>query len=577
MLEMQSGFSTMVVYAVFFLYLLGLQLGCSLLVWYLLRDLQLDSDISFGLSFAGGMLLCSTISLALAWFKIQPSINSGLVWMGIEIALVGLLGFKYRRELWIGFSWRLLVLPLFFLVLLGARLAFINNLLVPSYSDSVEHVLIVQDLLQPDRHPQAYYRLARVPHPYYHFGFHALAAWLAGSTTTTAAQSVLLLGQYFQALAIFAIYPLARKIIKNSHGAWVLMLVGALIWPMPAFASNWGKYPAIASLTGLGFCLGLFAWMISTPKFGSRKSQAVLVFGVLATILLHSRQLLLLAGSGLVFWVLFDLKPNPFQSKAQKWVWGLSASIAAGMLLLAVQTLYGDQALIFNLVLLLLTLGALISDFRLTLGLIALVVLSVLLGAIPVKILLLNLRFDELIDHQFVEIVLFLPAAVLIWLGLEAGLRVIFKEKIRIGTGLLIAVTVGIALVNIVYYHSLRPSTCCVFVDRDDVFVMQTIKASLRPESVIAIAAVGKTKNYTAVDGGAWLESFTGMQARKIAFDTDFQSEKNRLCDSGIRYVYVDGLQNSFDEPSLQQAGGKKLFDSNAVGLYSLECPLAKQ
>ena len=571
MINLQAVISILVDHWPFLGYLLSCQFGFGLLVWLVLRDLCQDSETCLALSFSGGLLGFCLFCLSTTWFHLQPSLIPGLLLLAGALVL----SFLYGPALLRTHFWGLLKLLAFFAILLGLRLLFIHNLLVPPYADSVQHVQIVQDMLHPVQPPQAFFQISLSPKTYYHFGFHALAAWLAGSTNTTAAETVMLLGQYFQTMAVLSIFPLARTLLKTSAGAWGAMLICALLLPMPAYASNWGKYPAIASLTGMGFCLGLFATLINAKRPGSIKHWILLSIAIFSTLMLHSRQLMIFLIALVIYWV-FSRFVIP-QSQNSRVTQEKQFIAICMVLLLSLSILF----LIINtpsyyyvfLLVLILGAGAVYYDYDVALGVMAFAILIIFLGGFPYLADFLPKRFEVLMDPTFQKIILFLPLGLLAWLGLEGIAKFLLGEKFKNINAILLLFIVFVGVINISFFQDQHPSPCCVFMNDDDLFSFEWMKLNLPPHTLVGVSATGESRNYQASDGGAWAEMLAGFPTRKIAYDTNFEDELMNFCQHGLSYYYAGGMENSFDEYSLTQAGAHYIFGLGKVRIYSVNCP----
>lgn len=572
MSEIQNSFQSVLSHWFLFAYLLVVQAGFAVLIARLLSDIQIDQETRFILSMTGGLLAFSTFCLVLVGLKIPPSRWLGGLVLGFAI-LVLLANWRILID---GIPWGLAAITLFFLCLLILRLVFIQGLLVPPYADSVQHYLIVQDFLQPDRLPQAFYGFSLNPQTYYHTGFHALAAWLSGSSSTQPGQAILILGQYFQATAVLAMYPFARRFLRSAFGAWGVMILTGFILPMPAYASNWGKYPAIASLTGLGFCMGLFVVLVQVqPLFIRPRHWALLFGGILVTIFLHSRVLLFLCAAFLLYTV-FSWRVAPTaDDRAENDYSGLLI-LAAVVLGIAVYSnffvLYTTASTYDYIILVLFSITAFYAGARRTLALLAFVLLLGFLGLPSFFSPYLPVKYSVLMDQPFLEIILFYPFSLLIWLGLEGLILLVIGGKPEKFLPVLLTIVTAAGLLNVLYFQDQKPSSCCIFMSDDDLFSMEWMKRNLPENALVGIAATGSSGNFLPADGGAWIEPLTGIATRKILHTLDFSNQMSGLCHLGISYYYLDDSDNSFDEFALSRAGAEYLFGLGSVKIYKAKC-----
>jgi hypothetical protein len=106
----------------------------------------------------------------------------------------------------------------------------------------------------------------------------------------------------------------------------------------------------------------------------------------------------------------------------------------------------------------------------------------------------------------------------------------------------------------------------------DDLFAFEWMKLNLPNNTIIGIAATGKNGNLAPVDGGAWIEMLTSIPTRKLDTKKNFLGTKWNLCLENVTYLYVDNLENSFDEYNLIEAGAIRQFNLGTVSVYQLGC-----
>ena len=553
-----------------FLHLLSLQFAFAVLISNILAEIIFDKNLLTVLSFLGGILGATLFSLCLVVVKIKQSPVLGMAVFCISLALI----IWNRKQL--TFSATILKITIFFLFILLLRLIFIQNLLVPPYADSVTHLQIVLDFMSPERPPQATFYLSFDLKHYYHFGFHALAAWLSGVTTTDPIQAILILGQYFQALAVLAIYPLTHILSRNSLSAWTTMCISGLFLPIPSYASNWGKYPAIASMIGIAFVITIFLIRLKFKSFAPARFWWLIGLAVLSSICLHSRSILALMAIVVTYHLCIRI--NPLRKKQSAGEQDFDAErtratifvIFAMVIILLIWKL-GMPFWMFLVFILLFAL-AFYSDFFAAEFLSILVIIMGLGYFVPIQWFPLSARFEAIFDRHFLIIFFFLPASILVWLGLEGGLS-IFIDSNRISLRRwLLAVTVILGIINAVSIQNHRPSECCVFLNDDDLFAFAWMQKNIPDNAIVGIAATGEPGKFLPADGGAWIKFFTNIQTRKVNSSTDFFYEVENLCKEGVTYVYLDNLENSFDEYGLVEINSDYRFVLGDVRIYQLPC-----
>jgi hypothetical protein len=563
---LEIGFSSICKYWAILTCLLALQCAFSIAIAELLSNAALEKDILSSLSFLGGILLLTLFCLALACLKIKPTPE-----FLIPLLLVSflILVWKWKR-LQAVFSPTLGWLGLFFLFILGVRLIYIHGLIVPPYADSVLHMQIVQDMLNPDHPARAFYRISLDLSRYYHFGFHALAAWLSELSKTDPAQTILVLGQYFQAMAILGLYPLARIVFGKSLPAWLVMIAAGLFLPIPAYTSNWGKYPAIASLSGMLFVLSVgFIYQRNNKLIQHQKFWWLAGLTIISTIFLHNRSAIIFILAG-IFFLLFNngSVKRLISSVARKRITCvIVAIILAGLFIFAlVKSNLPIHSTIFFVFLTVMVLFAFWGNYEYTLIIVLFTLLAAAFSLFPIGI---SNRVQSVLDRPFFIIFCYIPISFLITIGPYHVLS-IFPAWRRVGLSLLILM----GLLNTVFLQNQHPADWSILVDGNDLTSFQWMKLNLPTDVVVGIASMptGNAEGSMPADGGAWLEPLTGISTHYLPFDTDFLSQSTILCQSGVTYIYVDGLDYSFDVNNLLEAGATQTFRSGNVSIYQLDC-----
>lgn len=180
-------------------------------------------------------------------------------------------GREARRS--VSLTWDNLALIILIGLLLFTRLWAVRTLPSPLGLDSVQHGAITRLIMDNGGLFQSW--MPYTPYRTFtmHFGFHSLAAmfsWLSGKDVL---QSILLVGQVINVLAVLALYPLAVAVSGGKRWAGVgAVLAGGLLSPMPAFYVNWGRYPQLAGM----LLLPLALWFL-IQALESRKNAPVMV------------------------------------------------------------------------------------------------------------------------------------------------------------------------------------------------------------------------------------------------------------------------------------------------------------
>ncbi|HUJ12434.1 MAG TPA: hypothetical protein VL284_01480 [Thermoanaerobaculia bacterium] len=149
--------------------------------------------------------------------------------------------------------------PRFALTFLGLFAAVIvsralqaRGLVFPAWVDSVHHAMVVRLLLANGRVPATLDPfIPRAPF-FYHWGYHALVAfvsWLTGLTDPSQLPRVMIaFGQLLNALTFVMTYAAGRVLFRSRNAGLAAATIATLVSVMPAFYVSWGRY---TQLTGL--------------------------------------------------------------------------------------------------------------------------------------------------------------------------------------------------------------------------------------------------------------------------------------------------------------------------------------
>jgi hypothetical protein len=149
------------------------------------------------------------------------------------------------------FSLNLSILPDIALLIVLVLIVFtrfwvIRSLNVPLNSDSYQHTIIAQLLVDHGGLFSSWQPYADLVTFTYHFGFHSAVSVFEWITHLDMLKAVLWVGQILNILAVAALYPIATKV---GHGRWAgvaAVLVAGLLSPMPMYYTNWGRYTQLA-------------------------------------------------------------------------------------------------------------------------------------------------------------------------------------------------------------------------------------------------------------------------------------------------------------------------------------------
>ncbi len=507
------------------------------------RDHAHSSLLSITLSIPLGTIALSFLFFGfIALARLYPLALTLGAWI-IALGGFGLLVFwivTHGRELIHEVKW----LPLAggvaaFLVLLFLRLAFLRGLLAPPYADSAWHYLLSTRLLDPS-----------IPlnlvtaGSYYHRGFHVLAAWLAALTQSDLLSILPLLGQVMLAILPLSVYALTLSVAGESNAARISALSAALLWSMPAFAANWGKYPAIAGIVLLPAVIAAFFLLFR------HKSKNIILILIMIVLLVgltwfHTRILVLFlcAGAAALVSVLLLKRSSTLWLR----IFGLVILIVCAILYLTTPSLHaiynGNHHLPIVGLLILLPF-ALLHQPRITSAIEIFTLLLLVCSLIPLPAWL-HLPAASLLDEQFLVMSVFLPFSLIIGVG-GSGLLNLFKQNWhKVIVWLIFTVWIFTGSINPKVY---TPDPCCNFVTDSDVLALDWMKTTLPPGATVFIAGIDKVDGLIGSDAGVWVTPLTGYSSPLLPFDYAWFSGQMHaeICALSPAYMFAGHQPYSF-------------------------------
>jgi hypothetical protein len=421
-------------------------------------------------------------------------------------------------------------------ILVVVRLAFLQDMLMPPYYDSPEHYRLIESLLAAQ---------GKLTEHYYHLGFHSISAVFVTLSGDPIGSVMLLLGQSLLILAPFTVMGLLEIVTDNFRLSWFSALLVGFGWSMPAFAANWGKYPAIAALAVLPAVLLLLHEFFSSSK-RSGFSWLLTGFALVGIFLLHTRAMAILIIVVLA-WVLI----SKFQMYLLPNSWFPMIFLLPGVFALwsfrgALEQLYcGDGCILILVVCLLLPFASYYHPRISSMS--CLILLGIWMASNLLLPPILNYYSRTLLDRTFVEISLYLPLSVIGAAGMK-GILSLFKTPLIQKS--LSTVLVCLALGSFSTHPVSEPDRCCNYVHSEDIEAMQWIRTQTTPDAVIVIPSF-QSRNYRiGTDAGSWVEVLSGRNVRKRSYALDWSTKGalRQSCEetSGDVYAYAGSMPFSF-------------------------------
>jgi hypothetical protein len=540
----------------------------------LLFGSRLSAGEYFSLSIAGWIFPLSLASVLWLVFGAVPV-------FALMVLLAILLFLRARRISVAGSKSIFPILLALFGLFVLLRLPFVAEAILPQYFDSAQHYLTIKNLLRGlDANPTSLHW----PTPsYYHIGFHLLSAFITSSLRVEITHVMLIVGQMIVVTIPFPVFFLVRHATRSSEAGLFALLLAGFGWYMPAYTVNWGKYPALTSLSLIAFILSLaylairYRSVLSPGKYAG--VVLLLLSGMLITVFVHSRTLIIFGMMALTWLTLSGWYRLPKVPQVLSF-----CALLAGILLEInyIRTKdvlgplfdpYWDKGLLITSLVLILAIFALRAYPRLTFA----ILLSILflLGAMFIPIAVPGYGNLTFLDRPFVEMMLYLPLSMLGGAGLaglEQSLRLMPArwQFARLGAG---SVLSGALLVNALLNYTLYPSDCCSIVSRDDLVAIDWIGRNLPPEARILISstelrvlASDSFQGSVNGDAGAWITPLTDRATVPLPYHSDFSQQVtfDTLCQLEADYIYVGEKGTTFNNTLIES------FPDRYQGLLSM-------
>jgi hypothetical protein len=458
-------------------------------------------------------------------------------------------------------------------VLFGAsiflRLAFVSRVIIPLYFDSAQHYFITNTLIRSlasNENPFLDLSTAR----YYHTGFHFLTAWMVTILRADILDVILILGQVIVAALPLSMFSIIKQETQSGAAAVFAMLLVAFGWYMPAYAVNWGKYPALTSLPLITFVMSL-AYLALRHKDALSGRQtlglyAVLGLGILVTILFHSRALIVLGILALA-WILATGWQRLTKLFRALTLFAVLVGIVLIIMFVRTKDVFGllfdpyweKGALVTTVILFL----AIFAQWRYPrLAFASILVILLLFGGLLIPIEVPGYGTLTLLDRPFVEMILYLPLSLLGGAGV-AGLEKSLQELTARWSAnrfwrapYLSAVFIVLLLANAFASYNIYPANCCSIVGRDDLVAIDWMDKNLPSDARIAISSTelhvldtNAPQGAAGGDAGAWITPLTDRVTIPLPYQSDFSQQAifDTLCQWRTGYLYVGEAGASFN------------------------------
>jgi hypothetical protein len=520
----------------------------------------------FALAMAGWILPAALLALLWLLLGFIPAARfDGLFWI-LPISALTLLCLRLRPALEPDSAAIFTGLLLCLLISILLRLVFISKALLPSYFDSAQHYLLIRKLLEQAATGE--FTLTR----YYHLGFHVLTAFAAFALQTDIAKTMLIVGQMTLAVMPLSVFFLIKHVTRSGGAGIFAILLAAGGWYMPAHAVDWGKYPALLSLALVPFVLSL-AYLLSQNKgvLSTLKRRALYVLlgaGALVSVFVHTRSPVIF-GIAFVAW-----SAATWRQKLRQWQQYLLLLVVLAVLLMEgiyiqkqevlglLFDAYLKQGIWITLIVLFLFIFAQRAYPPLSFA--CVLAMCLLLGSLFVPVVGLIPGYGDLtlLDRPYVQMILYLPLALLGGLGL-AGLEQSLRPgplSMVIRNAFVVIFMAALVWVNTTSTYDFYPSDCCVLVGKADLAAMAWMDEQLPVQARIGVSSTElkvmtlySFEGNVGADAGIWITPLINRSVRPLSYTLDFEQQAThvRLCQLGITHVYVGGPGQNFNDSQL--------------------------
>lgn len=547
--------------------------GLGLLLWRKRNDHPYEGDFFAWVVSAGiGAFVVSSyaiVALGRIWTQALPILSSLL----LIISLVGFVGFflssakndQFPTPRSLSISSLLIIL-----LIVTIRLAFLKQLEFPLYYDSAEHYQTIASLQDPTFPQRGSCGVETLdPSCYYHLGFHSLVVVMSQQVGDrfSIAQLILGIGHACLLLFIASLYLLVERLSDHRlHSGMITVIFAGFGWTMPAFAVNWGKYPAIASLAVSPLVVYWIAASLAPKvKFDGKRIISLCII-CLGMALLHSRSIIYLFCALCAFALIYYFRNKITQEDSLFFLYDEILIIWIISILNpnfheAILPYFQGADLILTLLAVFLGIYALQTRHKhLVLAIFAFVIFMAIFSSLPTPNFLGNHTGGYFLDRPFVQLSLFVPLAILAGLGgadiINDLLLRIQAEGRRQWIAQLTLIALAIITVCIRPPASYRPDLCCIYMRVDDQFVIGWLANHAPKQALVLIAADTSSPNVrTPTDAGVWITPLTGIKTEKLDLEYEFSAPENfeQLCRADIEYIFASAVNASFSIAEIEK------------------------
>lgn len=245
--------------------------------------IRIAQEIALGLSFWPVLFLFTSLA-GLSWSSTGARVLFALLVVALAVLVIRDRDGRRRPDL-IGMTAMVLTAIVAF-----TRVSHIDQIVLPLWVDSVHHTMIVRLLVDIGSLPDSYFPFIPESTFYYHWGFHAVTAfvaWISGLTgSAELPRLILAFGQLLNVLVFPAVYCAAAALLRSRRAALLAATLATLVSLFPAYYVSWGRYTQLCGLLVLPVLAAGF-WKLGRHPNWRRAAEVACLGGGL--VLIHVR------------------------------------------------------------------------------------------------------------------------------------------------------------------------------------------------------------------------------------------------------------------------------------------------
>lgn len=416
---------------------------------------------------------------------------------------------------------------------------FISGPVLPLFTDSIHHYSDINAFVNT---------ASSLPlNRFYHYGYHLFIAQVHHLTGINISDLMLASGVNILALCAVGVYTLALVMTEDYSIAAICSCVVSLTGVFPSFAQNWGKYPAMFSLSMMPFMFSLIVkYFKSNWKLDRLTGFLVLAGSTLMVVFGHLRSIFFI-----IAFVLAGLVSSLVNKREKYHVVSVGLStVLSGLTMFEVTKLNISipNKLLYIAILLSAIFFSMNSAKKRTTNRILFPLLFFGLTYLTTKIPLPVrwIQHSSLIDWTYYRIALFIPAGIFIAIILS---EISSYFSVSLENRSLFWIILAASLFLVPWKKKLFPNENYVIVEKEQMQALNWIADNYAETEIIFLVAGQSLPDFVDVsDSGGWIEPLTGHQVEVLPTLIDFSitGQRDLLCQTKP-LIFIDNTNILFD------------------------------